>query len=683
MKPNHRKLNTFLAAFTLSAFLVSVFSFTGTAQFVKQGKAKKLEQADQAMQAIVKSKIAPDLEQQADDLFYGRQSDQLQRVIIQLKSDSPLNELPGSALTEAEQKAVFNREVSSNKEKTGILISDLSRMNGTVKNSYNNLGLVSAELPLSRIRELMLDENIAYISPDVQTAATGHLQNTTGTFQIRNLVSGTVYDGKGVGVAVLDSGIDVSHQLTKTFSGHPGVLYSKDFTGQGTTSDSFGHGSHVVTMVAGDATSGPNSDGRYDGVAPGVNIINLRVLNSNGVGLASSVIAAIDWAITNKTTYNIRVLTMSLGTVAKDSYLNDPMCQAARRAFNAGIVVVASAGNKGKNSSGQKIYGGISSPGIEPSVITVGATNTYGTDIRSDDTIATYSSRGPTRGWTLVNGVKKFDNLTKPDLVAPGNRLIGAQSPNGSAPPTLVANYPTLAVSNSGAAKDRVMYLSGTSMAAPQVAGAAAILLQANSKLTPGLVKAILMYSAQPLQGFDTWEQGAGQLNVDGAVRLARLVKTTLPTTNGSALLSSALPASQTSTIAGQTVYWGKGVVTNYAFLFGNDLMNFYQGIYGNGVLISDGTPFANGTLAKSSTLTTSGVGFYRGVIDNNGVLITDGVLVADGVLIGDGVSFADGVLIGDGVLISDGVLVADSTPRADNTASVLGDATACMLPVP
>ena len=143
-------------------------------------------------------------------------------------------------------------------------------------------------------------------------------------------------------------------------------------------------------------------------------MISLAVLDGTGVGVSSNVIAAIDWCITNKATYNIRVINMSLGAPAKDSYKTDPLCLAARRAHNAGIVVVAAAGNRGKSLLGQKAYGGIDSPGIEPSVITVGATNSFGTDARSDDTIATYSSRGPTRGYsTDASGVKHYDNLIK------------------------------------------------------------------------------------------------------------------------------------------------------------------------------------------------------------------------------------------------------------------------------
>src|SRR5262249_1362032 len=161
------------------------------------------------------------------------------------------------------------------------------------------------------------------------------------------------------------------------------------------TQDRYGHGTFVASLVAG---RGDVANGAYEGVAPGSSLLNLRVLDEDGTGTASSTIAAIDWCVVNKNTYNIRVMNLSLGTVAKDTSRTDPLCLAVRRAHDAGIVVVCAAGNDGKDDDGTKIYGGVHSPGIDPSVITVGAINTFGTNLRSDDVMATYSSHGPTRG---------------------------------------------------------------------------------------------------------------------------------------------------------------------------------------------------------------------------------------------------------------------------------------------
>ena len=222
---------------------------------------------------------------------------------------------------------------------------------------------------------------------------------------------------------------------------------------------------------------------------------------------------------------------------AVDSYRNDPVCRAVRRLVDAGVVVFAAAGNNGKDSEGNKLYGHIHSPGNEPSAITVGASNTFGTDERSDDAVASFSSRGPTRSFTTdEEGVKHYDNLVKPDLVAPGNKLIDAEADGNY----LVTQNPSLDAGVSGSDNRKMMYLSGTSMATPVAAGTAALMLQANPSLTPNLVKALLMYTAQPLAGYNMFEQGAGQLNIAGAVQLAQSVRTDLSaaTTVGSPLLT-------------------------------------------------------------------------------------------------------------------------------------------------
>jgi subtilisin family serine protease len=141
------------------------------------------------------------------------------------------------------------------------------------------------------------------------------------------------------------------------------------------------------------------------------------------------VLAALDWLIANKNNYPVRVVNMSLGTPAISSYENDSLCNAVRKLVNAGVVVVAAAGNNGKDTKGRKIYGGIHSPGNEPAAITVGASNSFGTDPRNEDSITTYSSRGPTRSYSVDSyGLLHYDNLIKPDLVAPGNKIIAAEA---------------------------------------------------------------------------------------------------------------------------------------------------------------------------------------------------------------------------------------------------------------
>ena len=170
----------------------------------------------------------------------------------------------------------------------------------------------------------------------------------------------------------------------------------------------------TATAPTSPASSPASPDSGYTGVAPGAHLVSLKVLKGDGSGDTSDVIAAIRLGVKNRARYNLRVINLSLGHPVFESYRDDPLCQAVERAVNAGMVVVAAAGNFGKTAEGKAVVGGIVSPGNCPSALTVGASNTRGTAQRSDDVMATYSSRGPTA----------FDGLLKPELVAPGNRIV-------------------------------------------------------------------------------------------------------------------------------------------------------------------------------------------------------------------------------------------------------------------
>jgi serine protease AprX len=165
-------------------------------------------------------------------------------------------------------------------------------------------------------------------------------------------------------------------------------------------------------------------------MAPNANLINLMVLDQNGQSSDSIVIAAIDQAIALKSTYNIRLINLSLGRAVTESYKADPLCQAVEAAWKAGIVVVVAAGNDGRdNSVGEQGYGTIDAPGNDPYVITVGAMKAMDTYSRTDDLIASYSSKGPSL----------YDNVVKPDLVAPGNQVVSVEAAGNN---TLFNNYP-------------------------------------------------------------------------------------------------------------------------------------------------------------------------------------------------------------------------------------------------
>src|SRR5205807_909062 len=251
------------------------------------------------------------------------------------------------------------------------------------------------------------------------------------------------------------------------------IVYSQSFVpGNADASDYFGHGTHVAGIVAsaGWSSTGRNFSHTFKGIAPNANIINLRVLDQNGAGTDSSVIAAIQTAINLKDKYNIRVINLSLGRQAYESYTTDPLCQAVESAWKAGIVVVVAAGNQGRNNSaGTNGYGTITAPGNDPYVITVGAMNTKGTGDRADDVMTSYSSKGPTT----------VDHIVKPDLVAPGNRVVAVQGV-GALISANLQNKPPLSyyqVGTSTTPSTSYYMLSGTSMGSAVVSGAAALLL--------------------------------------------------------------------------------------------------------------------------------------------------------------------------------------------------------------
>jgi len=357
--------------------------------------------------------------------------------------------------------------------------------------------------------------------------------------------------GKGIGVAVIDSGITAWHDDlylagVESPRAAPRIVHFKDFTKPSNPriwmpeqpSDEYGHGTHVAGIIAG---NGFDSNGARSGIAPGANLIGLKVLDDNGQGYISDVIAAIDYAIAVRKTYNIRVINLSVASGVFESYETDPLTQAARRAVDAGIVVIAAAGNIGTNAQGDVLYGGITSPGNAPWVLTVGAASHGGTAARSNDTLARFSSRGPT--W--------IDFAAKPDLVAPGVGIESLADPHSR----LYASFGDYLLDGvRSTAYKPYLSLTGTSMAAPVVAGTVALMLEANPNLTPNAVKAIMQYTAEVREGESFLAQGAGLLNGLGAVRMATYV--------GAAKRGSLVAS---DTIEAERIAWSRHII------WGND----------------------------------------------------------------------------------------------------------------
>ena len=354
----------------------------------------------------------------------------------------------------------------------------------------------------------------------------------TDAFSVGSSLAGTAYaqyglTGKGVGVAVIDSGI-VSHSDLSDSSVSRVVANVNFVPNEASAADTCGHGTHVAGILAGNGrrSTGENFKQTFYGVARKANLVNLRVLNSKGQGAVSSVVAAVQWAVGHKAAYNIRVMNLSIGHQVGESYTTDPLYQALESAWKAGIVVVVAAGNGGRvqNTTNSTLsnegfginYGSIASPGNDPYVITVGATKNIDS-CRAHDRIATYSSRGPSR----------LDLVLKPDIIAPGNKIVsltGYQGflQNSYSSSNIVPWYVYCYNEDSTAYSTDYFVLSGTSMATPVVSGAAAMLLEKYPSLSPDTVKARLMLSAdkwaQPDGTMDPCTFGAGYLNIVAAL---------------------------------------------------------------------------------------------------------------------------------------------------------------------
>lgn len=480
----------------------------------------------------------------------------------------------------------------------------------------------------SALAELESDPEVVYISPDRALHGTAisspspMLDYHTDTANAPAAWARGL-DGSGIGVAVIDSGIaDMPDLHGRKFA----VAFSQNFVTRGMVSDGassadpYGHGSHVAGIIAGSGTksSGANYVYTFKGVAPGVNLISLRVLDQNGQGSDSQVIAAIQTAIRLKNIYNIRVINLSVGRGVFDSYLVDPLCKAVEQAWAAGIVVVVAAGNEGRNNSaGTHGYGTVTAPGNDPYVITVGAMNTMGTADRTDDVPTSYTSKGPTL----------WDHIIKPDLVAPGNRTISLYN----AGETLANELPNNPVPNSAYTKngnsshsDTYFYLSGTSMAAPMVSAAAALLLEKKPTLTPDQIKARLMKTAFKnlipasvatdattgqtfnLQS-DIFTVGAGYLDIQAALADNNLV----PSTLGSAMSPRAvldskgnivLVSNGPSLLGTRSVVWGAGPVFGDSVLWGLNLSG-QSILWGTSTLGGDSILWGTNATSGSSIL--------------------------------------------------------------------------------
>jgi serine protease AprX len=473
---------------------------------------------------------------------------------------------------------------------TSAHLRDMQGRGATIRSQFRTIRAVTMRVPASMLAELANDPNVSYITPDRTQKMTANPVTEQFVTAVQADIAASQYglDGTGIGVAVIDSGIS-DHADLHGAAGPSRVVYSQSFVaGDTTTGDKYGHGTHVAGLIGATGKSSGNGNGyaaTYAGVAPNVNLINLRVLDQNGSGTDSQVIAAIEQAIALKSTYNIRVINISLGRPVFESYTLDPVDQAVEAAWQAGIVVVAAAGNSGRSGAAYG-FATIGVPANDPAVITVGATMTELTSTRVDDQIASYSSKGPT----------VIDHIVKPDLVAPGNRLVSLRVAGS----TLDTLFPQYEISpSSGSSK--YYELSGTSMATPIVSGAAALLLQQNPALTPDQVKARLMKTAWKNVGqftyshdnfgnlynneYDLFTYGAGYLDIDAALANTDLATgvalspTAVFNSNGSVTIAN----TSSSAFSGTSVVWGGGnsMVWGNSVVWGGNALSANSVVWG------------------------------------------------------------------------------------------------------
>jgi serine protease AprX len=346
---------------------------------------------------------------------------------------------------------------------------------------FTSVNGLAAQLPGRLIVRLADQKGVAAITPDGPVEfAYQNKQKWAHVSEVarlwRNLEWGYV---RPPAIAIVDSGIEANRA---DFGWGSRVVHQRVMTSLAGNSaaDGRGHGTFVAGLAAGVGSN-------YAGAAPGAPLVSIDVMDDQGMARTSDVIAAADWILANKSTYNIRVANFSLHSSVPNSFMFDPLAKAVERLWFNGVVVVAAAGNYAVDGQPSGV---LFAPGSDPFVITVGAADIGKYLSTEDDFAAPWSAYGYTP-----------DGFRKPELGAPGRYMIGPV-PTGS---TLVAQRPEQ-VRGTG-----YMELSGTSLAAPVVAGMAAYLLATHPTWTPDQVKGALMLTAKPAGRAAQWSLGVGE----------------------------------------------------------------------------------------------------------------------------------------------------------------------------
>jgi serine protease AprX len=401
---------------------------------------------------------------------------------------------------------------------------EITKLGGIITKDLHIINAFAAELPAKQAALLSTNPGVRWVSYDAPVEKSSLLGGLLCGDCTSPLLLQNVYDysvnankvwnnssdtaawlqGQGVGIAVVDSGVTANADLNgkSLLSKSRLVAQVKVNNKAATASDRFGHGTLVSGIIAG---NGNLSLGSYIGIAPQANIIGVKVSDDNGAANESDVVSGLQWVNDNKDKYNIRVVNLSMNSTQAQSYQVDPLDAACEILWFNKVTVVVSAGNNGNDGSPA-----VFAPANDPFVITVGAANTANTRSPNDDTLAPFSAYG-----------KDETGSVKPDIVAPGFNLVSTK-------PGL---YVKLALDHPEFVLDlNYMRVAGTSFAAPQVAAAAALLLQSEPNLTPDQVKYRLKATALTGKSQGKWDtrkvwsaydpdtMGAGYLDIYAAV---------------------------------------------------------------------------------------------------------------------------------------------------------------------
>ena len=529
----------------------------------------------------------------------------------------------------------------------------IESLGGEILRHYEVLKLLAIRLPADALVELAIEDTVDHVSLDDPVAASSISSRIAANDPVYPSGNSN-FNGYNTGVAILDSGVASHFDLNsniKQYSFLNGRYPQPEIDddeievyNNSPRYDEYGHGTHIAGIISG---SGRLSSGDYSGPAESSRVVSLQVLDSYGQGSMSDVMAALDWLLQYGPYFNIRVANLSLGKPVTESNATDPLVLAIEQVWDSGIVVVVASGNFGREG-----YFSTTSPGNSRKVITVGSLTDNGTGADfSDDYVSSYSSKGPTPG----------DHVAKPDLVAPGNRLVAAtprKSILGRMLPELVV--PCTAMDT---CEYNYMTLSGTSMATGMVSAAAAMMLNKDPNLSPATVKARLMRSARKI-GESPVVAGAGLLDIDAALNESGVVygDALSPLLVYDAATGGTL-IEDTSKLWGSKL-WGAGYLwTDGGGISANGYLWTDGGVNANGYIWTDGSIWANGYLWTDGGVAAFGYLWTDGGLDAKGYIWTDGGVDANGYLWTGG-GAVRGLSLFD--LFSANPILNDDAPKSD-----------------